>query len=436
MIDEECKDGIKPKYRIYTNGLECDDIYQDIEYAFQKFVDEYHYNFHYCALQLNTEIPQTVEDYLSKKHSDLLFWCMKSHFVGKTLADWKTTYDLIILVFNRKGIEDDISFCGEIHPFFCGIKHEWIHGQVNDIESSRTCYNELFRRAALYRNRFLYMYSEIFNSLSVLKYENSENKGSFVFIENNQDNTPILLNKIYNIKIKFIEPICFKESQYKHIRKLMEISNNDYSLLVNDKDEIFAIGNIKSGIKCKYYKVTFDGNLHWTVYIGDKKYIEYINMIPRLPDKNIGITEEDIQKYKDTFKTDNIGAFKYIVDKATKQAHGTMVVFAENAKEEAERLSASGMLITPVNLCESDIVSAISSIDGAIVCDVSGECYAIGTILDGKSSKWADSSYGARHNSAIRYLEQQKEKNYKTLIVVVSEDGYVRCFSTNDKNLF
>jgi len=56
----------------------------------------------------------------------------------------------------------------------------------------------------------------------------------------------------------------------------------------------------------------------------------------------------------------------------------------------------------------------------------------IGTILDGIKSKKTNMSRGARYNSAIRYIESQKSKHKRTFIVVVSEDGYVNCFSSEE----
>lgn len=109
-----------------------------------------------------------------------------------------------------------------------------------------------------------------------------------------------------------------------------------------------------------------------------------------------------------------------------------MVVFAENASDESERLKESGIRIESADMGKEGLVKAVSAIDGAIICDSKGICYSIGTILDGSTSKQADSSRGARYNSAKRYIEQQKEKEKNTFIVVVSEDGYVNCFSTNE----
>lgn len=432
VIDEECTDDSKPAYRIYVNGTEQADLAHDVETAFQKFVDEGNYFFYYHAHQLKTEIPRAIDDYLNRNNHQYLFWCMKTRNDGVTLLDAKTIYDLIIVKFNKDGVEKNISFNNKIHPFFGGIKREWVYGDVNDLERRLVCYNELFRRAASFSEYFLYLYSDVINALSSMKYENAENKGTIISLEYHKDESFDSVKENYEIMIEFEEPIQIEEAQYKKIRKLLEISNEKYALLMNDRNEIFAIGSISLQNECKYYKVVFDGYLHWHLYIGDEKYIEYVNMIPRLPDTNTGISDEDIKKYKDTFKTNEITEFKHIINEATEQGHGTMVVFAENAKEEAERLCVSGMRIKPKYLDADGIVHATTSIDGAIMCDERGLCFAIGMILDGKTSKAADSSRGARYNSAIRYLEQQKEKNKKTVIVVVSEDGYVRCFSTNE----
>ena len=41
--------------------------------AFQKFIDERHYHFHYYANQLKHEIPRHIEEYLSEKYSEYHF---------------------------------------------------------------------------------------------------------------------------------------------------------------------------------------------------------------------------------------------------------------------------------------------------------------------------------------------------------------------------
>ena len=86
---------------------------------------------------------------------------------------------------------------------------------------------------------------------------------------------------------------------------------------------------------------------------------------------------------------------------AVQQKHGTTIVIAENAVEEAKRLSSSSFKIIPFDCMK--MIKHITSIDGAVLIDTDGNCHAIGVILDGKTSETEDISNGARHNSARRY---------------------------------
>lgn len=151
-----------------------------------------------------------------------------------------------------------------------------------------------------------------------------------------------------------------------------------------------------------------------------------------IPDKEIGISNKNLELLKRTFDISDTSKFEKIIQKAVSQKHGTIVVFAENAMDEASRLEESGISITPIDISTGMLVEEITSIDGALICDVDGICYSIGTILDGIKSERTDSSRGARYNSAIRYIEKQKKNQKKTFIVVVSEDGYVNCFSSEE----
>lgn len=201
---------------------------------------------------------------------------------------------------------------------------------------------------------------------------------------------------------------------------------------MNNQAEVFAIGKMNEQPCCNYYMVHFVDFLEWKFYINGREYLSYSNMIPSFPEMAQGISQKDIELLTETFGKSNLDKLKKIIDSATIQQHGTMIVFTENAKEEAKRLNASGILIEPTILSE-ELVKAATSIDGALICDEKGTCYAIGIILDGKAINVADSSRGARYNSALRYVEKQKSRNKNTFIVVVSEDKYVDCISTHKR---
>lgn len=193
-----------------------------------------------------------------------------------------------------------------------------------------------------------------------------------------------------------------------------------------------AMGKMIDNPSCEYYEISFDGFFKWTLYKNKEKLLCYENMIPMIPDKEIGISNKNLELLKRTFDISDTSKFEKIIQKAVSQKHGTIVVFAENAMDEASRLEESGISITPIDISTGMLVEEITSIDGALICDVDGICYSIGTILDGIKSERTDSSRGARYNSAIRYIEKQKKNQKKTFIVVVSEDGYVNCFSSEE----
>jgi DNA integrity scanning protein DisA with diadenylate cyclase activity len=71
----------------------------------------------------------------------------------------------------------------------------------------------------------------------------------------------------------------------------------------------------------------------------------------------------------------------------------------------------------------------VTAIDGAVLLDFDGLCYAIGVILDGTVKPGdGDSSRGARYLAAIKYLNWSEKNDHKCLIIVVSEDGMINIF--------
>lgn len=305
----------------------------------------------------------------------------------------------------------------------------------------RLCIKEKYSKRQLQRQldsgyyerySFVYLYEDIFNALSALKYESGENYGSILVLCRTKDKSFDEVQSNYKISIKFKHEIELENNSYKKIRKLLEMAKKNMSLLMNEDGKIYAMGKMIDNPSCEYYEISFDGFFKWTLYKNKEKLLCYENMIPMIPDKEIGISNKNLELLKRTFDISDTSKFEKIIQKAVSQKHGTIVVFAENAMDEASRLEESGISITPIDISTGMLVEEITSIDGALICDVDGICYSIGTILDGIKSERTDSSRGARYNSAIRYIEKQKKNQKKTFIVVVSEDGYVNCFSSEE----
>lgn len=176
--------------------------------------------------------------------------------------------------------------------------------------------------------------------------------------------------------------------------------------------------------------VKFKGYYKWELWHKDGGIMmQVINGVPSLPRDRIG---ED--KFKDHIRrtfTESLpdeDALWNIVDAAVKQKHGTMIVMSSAAAEEADRLAEqSTVLRNPVKLIDDlldETLLMLTSIDGALLVDPFGTCYAAGVILDGNAIKGkGTSSRGARYNSAIRYVYGAEKSTSKCECLALG--GYI-----------
>ncbi|MDR2893064.1 MAG: diadenylate cyclase [Deltaproteobacteria bacterium] len=109
-----------------------------------------------------------------------------------------------------------------------------------------------------------------------------------------------------------------------------------------------------------------------------------------------------------------------LIKGAAGAGHGGMLVFSEEAEQEAARLCKDAITVQPFTP-EAEDLAAFSVMDGAILMDLDCRCHALGVILDGPACGNSDSSRGARYNSALRYYEKNAGK--KLLLAVLSDDG-------------
>ncbi len=161
--------------------------------------------------------------------------------------------------------------------------------------------------------------------------------------------------------------------------------------------------------------------------------MQVISGVPSLPRQPIGKAKfrDHVDRTFTQSATDQ-DALWNIVSAAAKQRHGTMIVISSAATEEAERLAEqSTVLKEPVKLAGElldETLLMLTSIDGALLVDPTGMCYAAGVILDGTAIKGkGTSSRGARYNSAIRYVYGARTDVSKgeCLAVVVSKDSTI-----------
>lgn len=265
---------------------------------------------------------------------------------------------------------------------------------------------------------------EDFVYLSSLTYEKQTMRGyNLLFINSHP--------KEYRIELEDLTlDLFFSSENSRKIRKLLEMTSEEYGLVVWKKfitKSILGIANIDA---CESpIIVEFLNQMEWKIKEGRETIFHYkngsYNICPKIND-NIKDRLKDNLPSCNEQQLDNI---KSIIDEASKQKHGTMLLFTKHAKMEAKRLSECerGFMIAEKQLINDlSIIEKITSIDGALIIDMDCNCYAIGAILDGNAHKYVGSSErGARYNSACTYLANKTDESDVYLAVVISEDGTI-----------
>ncbi len=340
-----------------------------------------------------------------------LYWCSYPQ-ISYDIMDEADTYHFTLIQFDATSYKQNLYFKDQLHPFIKSLNYTWMS------QHKERSYDNAFRKAASSMNDLLEGTWDHINILSTLKYEGSQNNGSIVFINGHTPNLLLSLEKPVEL------------SNYRQIRKLLQMSRLGHFLLVDANYMAIGFGYIHS--EEPIYRIDFLDHLSWKLYLGDEEFLSCYNLLPLLP--NIGSNVIKLRyQLKQTFghTTYNENLLMEIIEEAKFQRKGTMIVVNENAKEEATRLETSSIKIQPTQFTQNQI-KMITGIDGAVIIDINGYCHAIGSILDGFATDNGDPSRGARFNSAIRYLNTQKNSDTPCLIAVISEDRYIDIISTSD----
>lgn len=210
-------------------------------------------------------------------------------------------------------------------------------------------------------------------------------------------------------------------------RKLLQLATHGFALHTNSEG-LFGLVNIG-----KYetaaedlFTIGFLGYHHWEVRHNSQILMRVRDGQPSLPkppydEKKL---EKDLPRIFAGMTIRQVERIMGLIRQAEREPHGTMLIISSAAKKEAERLSTEGTRIASKTLTP-ELLGSLTPIDGAVLLNPKGTCYAIGVILDGMATERGNSARGARYNSAIRYVCSSKSP---TLAVVVSEDGGVDFF--------
>ena len=310
--------------------------------------------------------------------------------------------------------------------------YEYLNGCFNALQKPEpgSClsiidreYDEVIRAAgkrlmqtpawAGYAGHGLYGLFETCNIISSLKYEGIDARGGMIITAKSHPNVNVILS--------LHKPIYIRD--YRAVRKILEIASDKYYML-SDADYIYGLaelaGNYNSSDE-NLFIINFNCHYHWELSHNGNSMMDVIYGQPSLPYPPI-----DVIKFNDSIKRIfNLEEVHknlcLLAEEATRQKHGAMLIITNGAKEEAERLSRQSTEIAPIPMTV-ELYKMVSGIDGGVLIDPDGICYAIGVILDGIATPNGDPSRGSRYNSAVRYVEAT---DYNCFIVSASEDGMV-----------
>lgn len=257
---------------------------------------------------------------------------------------------------------------------------------------------------------------EQFNSISSLLYEGSKGTGRLLLADPE--------GSCVNIHLKFSEPVPFSAPRWS--RKILQMASSETALIA-DCEKVFGLGglaeNINPWASQNVFEVKFLDRYHWRFSCGDEIMLISKYNVPSLPQEEVS-RERFLNTYKRLFpraKNEDVAHFDSLFRAATQQHHGSMLIVAEDAKTEADRLQGQGTKIKPTKMTPA-LYRQVSGIDGSIIIDPCGICHAIGVILDGPVQLEGSPSRGARYNSGIQYVGASETSR---LAIIISDDQTV-----------
>lgn len=273
---------------------------------------------------------------------------------------------------------------------------------------------------------------EIITTLSSIYYEKSACRTALVFSFSDVNNLP---------GICFDKPIPFNRQNIKIIRKRLQMGKDNQCLLLCKNENAWEVKGLYYAEDFKNKGISFHilGHVVWKMEVRGKfsvccKVGEYVM------DDDVFKVKKLEKGFNKLFGHNPSPNMQIIFEEIIHQEHGTVLIIIQNTAglnnnvdEEAKRIirDSTGIKIRPTEV-EKDFIISVTSIDGALIVDDTGLCYGIGMILDGSATIKGKPERGARFNSTKRYIKSCKEKDMKVMGVVLSEDGMVDVFTTND----
>ncbi|MDO9370832.1 MAG: diadenylate cyclase [Sphingopyxis sp.] len=252
----------------------------------------------------------------------------------------------------------------------------------------------------------------ILNNISLMRYEHGEGVGRLLLASSSHPKIGYLL--------KLAEPIALRDARWA--RKMLEMAEGSLAVIA-DSRKIYGLGLLSADHNAESedaFWIDFLGHHQWDFGNGDHILMRTRYGSPLLPQETISearFTDNMIQQFASCDPERLWSIFQTLL----RQERGAMLIIADDAAEEADRLGGQGTRIVPT-LAEGELIAAATRIDGSILVDPLGHCHAIGIILDGTASNLGSGARGSRFNSAMRYVAATDQVR---VAVVISDDRTV-----------
>jgi hypothetical protein len=261
---------------------------------------------------------------------------------------------------------------------------------------------------------------DLFNIVAVLPYEEVENSGTLALCA--RDALPAM-------PVRFESP--FQLHNVGGLRKCLHIAGEDV-FLVSDCLSVLGF-TVRSQLSSDSLTVEFRPAGLWEVSHNGEVVLTVAAPSAHMPNRRVDRAKLE-RELRATFPRISHEQAQRLCDlagAAAGQMQGTNVLISADAAAEARRLASQCTLIQPVPFTPM-LMERCTSIDGTVIIDTDGICYAIGAILDGDVSDRGDRTRGGRYNSALMYADTVPAPS---LIVVVSRDGTVDIVSSRGKHV-
>ncbi len=225
--------------------------------------------------------------------------------------------------------------------------------------------------------------------------------------------------------------VCFGENariklwteNVKAIRKQLNMAGTGLLAVYKDftDNDFYTAGLLPRSFCGLLPRVNFPRRGEWEFCLHGRSCFRCRNGMFLFPQLDLKVeTEKEIQSKLPSYSRETIKRISGIVEGIDRLEHGAVAVFIDETyivdkeyilEKECKRLVLDGgrgvLIEKPIDLWEDgmEMLEALTSIDGAILLDFSGRCYACGVILDGESQRKGNLSRGARYNSTKTYVE-------------------------------